>query len=113
MPDYAGPERRNFARVNCDLQVNCRPSGTDSDYEYSRTENISLSGMLLRAEGAFERTEALELIVRMPYSYDGIPIKGEVVWVKPIPDSLANQIGVRFLWFDPTLEQFIREKSLS
>jgi len=110
MQAYAGPERRRFPRTECTLRANYSPLGLSGNCDYSRTVNISIGGMLLRTSDTFKKTSHLELIIRIPYNPPMVTLKGEVVWVKRLPNSLMNEIGIKFIQQNATLKQFIEEK---
>jgi len=110
MRGYAGSERRQFPRIACILQTDYSPLGLIGSCDHSRTINISLGGVLLRTGDSFKKSQPLVLIIRLPHNQTAVTIMSEVVWQKRIPNSVMNEIGIKFLQLDSALNQFIEDK---
>lgn len=106
---YNGVERRQYTRFECRYQVSFKPEEAEV-YDCSQTRNISKGGLLLVASEAFEPGVGLEMILRIPFNPSTVKAKGEVRWLKKVPNALVHEMGIKFLEANDLLNQFIDQR---
>ena len=91
--DWSGKEQRQHKRVLLRVPITCHASQTTVE---GSAENVSVSGLLIRAEKTFAEGEEITLRFHLPGSSEGIECRVQVAHV--VPDVF---MGVEFLNLPP------------
>lgn len=103
---YAGPERREFIRVQLSIPLHYSVVGNlPEEYLESQTEDISTGGMRILLRGKLEPGTTLKLEFELLREQRTIRFEGleaKIVWVSPDPTNLQYpyKAGIQFVNVD-------------
>ena len=106
---YAGPERRGHPRISGRFIVSYRILEENEKVDISQTKNISLGGMLITTNTAFEPGTNLVLEIWLPFDPHPITIVGRVVTSNEITRNLIYDTRLEFLAVDEKHAKIIGE----
>ena len=87
-------ERRKFARLNINVQVNYNIITEQSAKNTTETKNIAAGGICLLVYSPIKEGNIVSLDIFLPDNSSVIHAKGKVVWVKIF--TIANEKNVRY-----------------
>ena len=99
--EWSGTEQRRHHRVPLGVPLECQSS---QGVIQGKAENISTSGLLIRAATTFAEDEEVDLRFRLPGSEPEIQCRGRVAHV--VPDVF---MGVEFVDLPPEFNKLIQE----
>ena len=97
---YSGPERRKYPRATSRFIVSYRIMDEVDNTDLTQTKNLSLGGMLLTTNRAFDTGTNLALEIRLPFDPHPIMLMGKVLESKEITKGLIYDTRVEFLAVD-------------
>ncbi len=97
---YGGPDRRKFSRAFGRFIVSYRILEEVNNVDITQTKNLSLGGMLLTTNRAFEPGTHLALEIRLPFDPHPIILIGKVVDSKEVTKNLIYDTRLMFLGID-------------
>ena len=115
--DHLG--RRNFYRLKATYLVNYRPKedlGTQGNYNYALTKDISAGGLLVMSEKNFPKGTVMEMIISLPmYPDKRLQALGDVTSDFPVDAKKPlYPTRIRFVEFNKVafakLKEFIAEE---
>jgi c-di-GMP-binding flagellar brake protein YcgR len=98
--NYTGPERRKQPRISARFIVSYRVLEEEDAVDISQTKNMSLGGMLLTTNRAFEGGTKLALEIRLPFDPNPIMLVGKVLESREIIKDLIYDTRLEFLTVD-------------
>lgn len=97
---YGGPERRKHPRINARFIVSYRVLKEAPNVDVTQTKNISLGGMLITTNKAFEPGTNFALEIRLPFNPHPITIIAKVLQSHEITKDLIYDTRLEFLSID-------------
>lgn len=97
---YTGPEKRKHTRISGRFIVSYRILEEINNVDISQTKNLSLGGMLLTTNRAFEVGTKLALEIRLPFEPNPIIITGRVIESYEVTKDLIYDTRIEFLSVD-------------
>ena len=106
---YAGPERRKHPRISGRFIVSYRILEEYNKADISQTRNISLGGMFLTTNMAFNPGTNLALEIRLPFDPNPIMLIAKVLESREITKNLIYDTRLVFLAVDESHRKVINE----
>ncbi|MBI4707157.1 MAG: PilZ domain-containing protein [Candidatus Omnitrophica bacterium] len=106
---YGGPERRSSQRVFGRFIVSYRVLEEADNADISQTKNISMGGMLLTTNRAFDPGTNLALEIRLPFDPHPIMLIGKVIESRVITKDLIYDTRLMFLAVDENHRKVMNE----
>jgi len=97
---YKGPERRRNPRISARFIVSYRIIDDNESLDVSQTKNVSLGGMLLTTNRAFEGGTNLAIEIRLPFDPNPIMLIAKVLESREISKDLIYDTRLQFLAVD-------------
>lgn len=97
---YSGIERRRNRRISGRFIVSYRVFEEVDNIDITQTKNLSLGGMLLTTNRAFELGTKLALEIRLPFDPNPIILVGRVVESYEVTKDLIYDTRLEFLAID-------------
>jgi len=107
--NYSGPERRSGQRVPGRFIVSYRVLEEADNADISQTKNISMGGMLLTTNRAFDPGTSLALEIRLPFDPHPIMLIGKVIESRVITKDLIYDTRLMFLAVDENHRKVMNE----
>jgi c-di-GMP-binding flagellar brake protein YcgR len=106
---YTGPERRKSPRVSGRFIVSYRILEEYNKADISQTRNISLGGILLTTNRAFDPGTNIALEIRLPFDLNPIMLTAKVLESRQITENLIYDTRLVFLAVDERHRKVISE----
>lgn len=109
MQEYAGTEKRKFARADCHFFVSYRQSDVADKTDTSQLKNISAGGALFTASRFFEKGAMLYLKLRLPVSPYPLMLAGKVIESRQLAREYIYDTRIEFSGIDAHSSSLINE----
>ena len=106
---YSGQERRKNPRISARFIVSYRIVEETDNIDVSQTKNVSLGGMLLTTNRAFQPGVNLALEIRLPFDPNPIMLIGKVMESREIIRDLIYDTRLQFLAIDDNHKDMINK----
>jgi len=106
---YSGIERRKHPRAYGRFIVSYRILDEINNVDITQTKNLSLGGMLLTTNRAFDAGTNLAIEIRLPFDPNPIMLIGRVVDSKEIMKGMIYDTRMEFLAVDEKHKKVIGE----
>ena len=106
---YIGPERRKHPRIGGRFIVSYRILEEYNNADISQTRNMSLGGMLLTTNRAFDPGTNIALEIRLPFDPNPIMLIAKVLESREITKNLIYDTRLEFLAVDERHRKVISE----
>jgi Tfp pilus assembly protein PilZ len=97
---YTGPERRKYPRINSRFVVSYRLLDEENNVDITQTKNLSLGGLLLTTNKAFQIGTNIALEIRVPYDRKPIMLIAKVVTCHEVTKNLIYDTRIKFIAMD-------------
>lgn len=106
---YSGEERRKHPRILGRFIVSYRVAEEADNVDATQTKNLSLGGLLLTTNRAFNPGAKLVLEIRLPFDPYPIILIGKVIESREVIQDMIYDTRIKFLSVDQRHEKIITE----
>ncbi|OFV96182.1 MAG: hypothetical protein A3F68_04970 [Acidobacteria bacterium RIFCSPLOWO2_12_FULL_54_10] len=96
-------ERRRYQRISLPMPIRCTVGVRE--LPHCLINNLSLSGMLLQADGSLKKRNGVDLYFKLDNISPSIELEGIVVRVDPL-----HRVGIRFVGMSPDIREHVKKR---